>query len=354
LEQVEIKEQEMKRRVRFAAAALTGIALSNFVVSGTNGTVGAMLGGAKVWAAPGAPTGVAAEVNAEKIPLADVDRQLNAVKDAQPSLRGDTPEAKKALAQIRGTIVDIMVEWRLEVQEAKRQKVAAPPAELDKALAEYKKQYKSDAELNQVLAQEGKKPGDLRALIGETLQIEELKKRWVSDIVVNEDDIGTFYRENTKEFLAPEGVRVQHILVAVKPGASAEDKSRAKNRAVEILKKARAKDAEFGALAQQNSDDPTTKDRGGDLGGYITRNDPIAPAFLAAAFAGKTGEIAGPIETDFGFHILKVEEKQAARTLPLDEVREDLRAYLFDLKKQKAIAAKIQALKDKATIKKYV
>lgn len=301
------------------------------------------------------PAGVAAEVNSDKIPLADVNRQVNMLRDSEPSLRADTPEAKKTLQQFRDTVVDGLIEWRLMVQESKRQKVKPEATQIDRTLADFKKQYKTDAEFQTALKKEGKKPQDLRTLITEGLQISELRQRWLGDVVVSEAEIAKYYRDNIKAFAVPEGVRVRHILIGVPKGAAPDVRTKARDRAADLLKQARAKNADFGVLAQQNSDDPGTKNQGGDLGGFITRQDPLVKPFLDAAFATKTGEVVGPVETDFGYHVIRVDEKKAARTLTLNEAREPfVRPALLTTKREQILTSKINGLKAKAKIKKYL
>ena len=106
-------------------------------------------------------------------------------------------------------------------------------------------------------------------------------------------------------------MRARHILIAVKPVASDADKQKAKAKAMDVLKQAKAKKADFYKLAAQYSDDPGSKEQGGDLG-FFARGE-MVPAFEAAAFATPAGQITGPVESEFGYHIIKVEEKSPRR-----------------------------------------
>ena len=304
-------------------------------------------------AAKKGPAGVAAEVNGERVPLIDVDRQVTRFKAQDRMLASDTPEARKALMDIRSSILDGMIDWRLEVQEAKRLKLAPSAAAVDKGVADFKKAFPSETELKAALTKEGKDIKDVRELISEGLLIEELERRWTAGLAVQEEDIAKFYRDNVAQFQVPEGVRARHILVAFPAqNPSADDKAKAKAKADDLNKKARAQGADFAALAQQNSDDPGSKDRGGDLGAF-PRGLMIEP-FEKAAFGAKKGEIVGPIETQFGYHIIKVEDKIASRTLPLEQAREDIREHLVKQKRTAALQGNLKGLREKAKINRYL
>jgi peptidyl-prolyl cis-trans isomerase C len=304
-------------------------------------------------AAKKGPAGVAAEVNGERVPMGDVDRQVARFKAQEKGLQTNTPETQKALMEIRSSILDGMIDWRLEVQEAKKLKIAPTPAAIDKGVAEFKKAFPSEAELKAALAKENKDLKDVRELITEGLLIEELERRWTAGLLVKEDDIAKFYRDNIAQFQVPEGVRARHILVAFGTQTpSADDKAKAKAKADDLAKKARAKDADFATLAQQNSDDAGSKDRGGDLGAF-PRGLMIEP-FEKAAFGADKGEIVGPIETQFGYHVIKVEDKIASRTAPLEQAREDIREHLTKLKRSQALQTNLKGLRDKAKIKRYL
>lgn len=163
---------------------------------------------------------------------------------------------------------------------------------------------------------------------------------------VTEADAKTYYEQNAQRFSEPEQVRASHILISTQ-NKSDEDKASAKKKAEELLKKAKADDADFAALAKENSDCPS-KDRGGDLD-YFTR-ERMVPEFSQAAFAMKVGDVSDLVETQFGYHIIKVTDHKDAKTSSFDEVKDEIvktlqnqkesefaRQYLEDLKAQAKI-----------------
>ncbi len=300
---------------------------------------------------PKGPAGVAAMVNGERIPAADVERRVARYRTADKALQSDSPEAKQALQNIRDTVIDEMIKWSLLVQEAKKQKIVPTPAKVDEAIAQFKKNFKDDGDMKAQLAKEGKKPDDIRQLLVEGMQVDELQNRWMADASVTEAEIAKFYRDNINQFAVPEGVSARHILLAFGPNPTAADKEALKKRADELLKQAKAKGADFAELAQKNSDDKGSATRGGDLGPFP--RGVMDKSFEDAAFGAKEGEIVGPIETVYGYHIIKVENKIPPRTLPLADSREEIRPFLLEQKRQQLLEAKMKAVIAAAKIQKY-
>jgi len=150
---------------------------------------------------------------------------------------------------------------------------------------------------------------------------------------VTPEELKKQYEANLAGYTKPEERRASHILVAVKPGASEADKAAAKKKAEELAKQARANPAKFADLAKASSEDPGSAAQGGDLGTFA-RGSMVKP-FEDAAFAAKTGDIVGPVESDFGYHIIKVTGVEPARTKSFDEVKGELEQAL---KRQKAQA----------------
>lgn len=125
------------------------------------------------------------------------------------------------------------------------------------------------------------------------------------------------YRGEPKRFEAPEQTRVRHILV--KSGATD-----ARAKAEKLLAELKA-GADFEALARTNSDDPGSASKGGDLG-FFAQGSMVSPFEVAVAKLKQPGELAGIVETQFGYHIIRFEERRAAGKLPFDEVKEALRS----------------------------
>mgnify|MGYP001148313605 CR=1 FL=1 len=134
------------------------------------------------------------------------------------------------------------------------------------------------------------------------------------------EKIESYYQENLKQYTSPEKRHARHILIKTAESDTAEEIAEKRQQAEAILAKVRAGE-EFSALAKQYSDDSSAS-QGGDLG-FFTRGQMVAP-FEEAAFSLAEGEISEVVKTRFGFHIIKVEEIQAAQTKPLAQVRDEI------------------------------
>ncbi len=173
---------------------------------------------------------------------------------------------------------------------------------------------------------------------------QELLRRELSNVAVTDEDMESYYKANMDTFKQPEMVRARHILIKVDKSASEEEKAKAKEKAEGILKRIKAGE-DFAKLAKEYSDDPGSKANGGELG-FFARGRMVEP-FEEAAFALKPGEVSGVIQTDFGFHIIKVEEKKAAGVEPFEEAKEKVRSQLMEtLSKQRAKTVLEDALRE--------
>ncbi|NWF54481.1 MAG: SurA N-terminal domain-containing protein [Syntrophaceae bacterium] len=147
---------------------------------------------------------------------------------------------------------------------------------------------------------------------------------FMKQIFVSAKEIEDYYENNKEKFSQPKQVKVRHILIK----AEAKDKegaAKARQKAESIRGEA-AKGKDFAQLAKQHSEDPGTKDRGGEIG--LISKGMVVPEFEQAAFSMKAGDISDVIQTQFGFHILKVDEVQEASTQSLEKAKPQIEALL--------------------------
>jgi peptidyl-prolyl cis-trans isomerase D len=144
------------------------------------------------------------------------------------------------------------------------------------------------------------------------------------NIVISDEDIEAYYANNKQSFESPKTVEARHILIRVDQGASDEEVEAKRAKAEEIYKKYKS-GSDFESLAKEFSEGPT-KDKGGYLGTF-KKEDMVAP-FAEKAFSMKPGEVSGPVRTQFGWHLIKVEKVNEASVKSLDEAREDIRKKL--------------------------
>lgn len=151
-------------------------------------------------------------------------------------------------------------------------------------------------------------------------------------IEVTSGECKAFYEDNKDAFQKSETVSAKHILV--------EDEAKAN----ELMAAIEAGEIAFEEAAKANSTCPSSA-QGGDLGEF--GKGQMVPAFEEAAFAAEVGKVAGPVKTDFGYHIILVEAHNAASAMTFDEVRDQIKAQLSQQKSTQAFQAKTAELKEK-------
>ncbi|HEX8825523.1 MAG TPA: peptidylprolyl isomerase, partial [Archangium sp.] len=159
----------------------------------------------------------------------------------------------------------------------------------------------------------------------------------------HQKEIQDYYEANRFVYQQPERIRARQVLLKVAPEATPEQKARAMERA-QALRKEIDGGKDFAEVARASSEDPGTKAAGGDLG-WVERGN-WEPALANAAFALNAGEVTQPVETKFGIHLVKVEEKKPAQDKKLEEVQDEIATTLFkrDKAKEQAQAAAQKAL----------
>jgi len=168
---------------------------------------------------------------------------------------------------------------------------------------------------------------------------EYLKREVTQKISVPDSEVKQYYDAHQDEFKTPEMVKAKHILIRVAPGASEEDKKKAMGKAEDILKQIKG-GAEFEKLAGEVSEDPGSKTKGGDLG-FFAKGRMVKP-FEDAAFALKPGELSGVVETQFGYHIIKVDETKEPSIEPFDKVKEKINQKLVQEKTRAKVTTFIE------------
>jgi len=176
---------------------------------------------------------------------------------------------------------------------------------------------------------------------------EYLKREVAQKVTVSDDEVKTYYDSHKDEFKTQEMVKARHILVRVENAASEDEKKKAKDKAEMYLKK--IKDGEdFAKMAAEVSDDPGSKAKGGDLGFFPKGR--MVKSFEDAAFALKPGETSGIVETQFGFHIIKAEDRKDSTVESFDVVKERIKQKLSQDRTRKELTDFIdKAMKDSKT-----
>ena len=286
---------------------------------------------------------VLARVNGDAIMKADFERALKTIEQ-----RAGGPVPAERRDEIYRGLLDQLVGLRLLSQEAKARKVTIADGDVDKRIAEISKQFASEEVFKQMLAAQQVSADKFRADQRDDLAVNKMLAEALKDkVAATPEQVNEFYKNNPDRFKQGERVRASHILVAVPQNAEATAKVKARQKAEGLLKKIRAGE-DFATLAKENSEDPGSAIQGGDLG-YFQPGQMVGP-FNDVAFKLAPGTVSDLVETQFGFHIIKVAEKQTARTVPLDEVRPQVTQFLENQNRQRETAAFLAGLRAKGKI----
>jgi peptidyl-prolyl cis-trans isomerase D len=358
---------------------LFGIIIVVFIVSFGPGSRGCTRGGHEAtWAA---------KVNRATVSPAEFEREvqeLNRVYGAR--LAGDDLQQRFLRARLRQMAMEQLVERELVEQEAARQGIAVSDEDVSDAIQKipaFQSDGKFDIDIYRriVSANYGSPArfeewmrGNLAynqamALVRSTVRLtdDEVRGAWlaendrvslefarfpiaaaqadvkvtdaqVQEILAKEGPrIEAFYRDNPARFDRKKRVHARHILVKVPADATQEQEDAAKKRIEDLAQRVKKGEA-FEKVAREASDDPGSKEKGGDLGffgpGAMTK------AFEAAAFKLKPGEVSAPVKTQFGWHLIKVEEVQEPEVVPLDKARPEIARELARDDLAKALASR--------------
>jgi peptidyl-prolyl cis-trans isomerase C len=286
---------------------------------------------------------VVARVNGQSINSGDLQQAVGELE----ARAGQSMPAEQRDRIVRG-VLDQLISYRLLAQESAARKVAVPDADVDARIAQIRSQFPSEQVFTQTLAQRQLTLESLRADIREGMQIDKMIDAEVGRrAAVSAEQVNDFYAKNPSEFQQAEQVHASHILIRVPQDADAAAKEQARARASDVLKAVKA-GQDFAALAKEHSQDPGSGPKGGDLG-FFERGQMVGP-FEQAAFSLALGQSSELVETQFGFHIIKVLEKQTGRTIPLEEVRGKVEEFLLGQNRERETQVLIEALKAKGKV----
>ena len=258
--------------------------------------------------------------------------------------RGDQLELFKRL---RREAMDLLIEQELARQAAERESVQVGDGEVDDGVAKLRSVFDSPEGFARRLESEGfteeSHRKHVKGMIAAGKYLDGVR---AAVPPVSDPELAAYYRDNERRLTFPEEVRVRHILLTWKPLGTPDDRAAIRERMVPILEQARG-GGDFAGLAKHYSED-STAGNGGDTGFF--RRGEMAPAFEKAAFALAPGEVSDMVETPFGVHILRLEERRPARLMPLDEVREPLRDHVRRERMDAAVKKEIERLRGAAEI----
>ena len=262
--------------------------------------------------------------------------------------RAGGPVPPEQRDQVYRRVLDQIVGYKLLQQEAKTRKVAIPDADVEARIAEIKKQFPSEDLFMQMLVERKMTVDRMRLEARDDMAVGKMiEDEIAAKAAVKPEQVQEFYDKNPDQFKQQERVRASHILISFPEGADAAAKAAAKTKAEGLLKDVKA-GKDFAALAKQHSQDPGSAVNGGDLG-FFQQGQMVGP-FNDVAFSLAPGATSDLVETQFGYHIIRVAEKQGARTVPLAEVRPQVEQFLQNRNREEQTEAFVESLKTKGKI----
>jgi peptidyl-prolyl cis-trans isomerase C len=167
---------------------------------------------------------------------------------------------------------------------------------------------------------------ELSYVIDNYLAGQYLRKVVTADVTVPEEELKKYYAEHEKDFLVPQSARARHIYFVLAKDAGAEVKEKTRAKAEAVLKQLK-EGADFAAVARASSEDADSAAKGGELG-ILSPGKTNSKEFEQAVFALKASETSPVVETPFGYHIIRVDERTEQRTAGFDEAKDYIRTIL--------------------------
>ena len=287
---------------------------------------------------------ILARVNGENVTKVDFERLIKNIEASRGAIPADRRD------EVLRAALDQLITYHAMKQEATARKLPVTYADLDSRLTQMQGKMSTD-EFSKALTARNTTVEQLRSDARTDMMIDKMMESELSTTTAaTEAEAKDFYDKNPDKFKQGEGVRASHILVMANESADDATKKKARAKIDGVLKRVRAGE-DFAALAKEHSDDGS-KDQGGDLG-FFTKGQ-MVPAFDAAAFALKPGEISDVVTTQFGYHIIKMVERREATTVPLEKVQPQILQYLSEQKKRDRVNVFIEEVKKRAKIEVLV
>ncbi|MBN2020226.1 MAG: peptidylprolyl isomerase [Sedimentisphaerales bacterium] len=289
----------------------------------------------------------AVTVNGDVITEGEVEARLTLIMDRRGS-RLDPNIAAQYKKRLRGQTLEGMIIERLLDGQVKKFNVEVDDSDVnDKINGLIGAQGFSIDTFKQLLASQGQSYEQFQEQVKKSLGYEKVLEKQAGPIDINEATALAYYEQNKEQFVKEEQVRASHILIKVSPSATIDEKAEARQKAEKLLEQVRQEDSNFAELAKENSDCPS-KAEGGDLG-FFPRGQ-MVKEFEDVAFALQPGQFSPVVETQFGFHIIKVIDHKPGVVMAFNDIKEEIQKGLAKMEAQKTYKVFIENLKTEAKI----
>jgi parvulin-like peptidyl-prolyl isomerase len=271
---------------------------------------------------PGGNPNAAAVVDGDDIPITEVERRFETVAEnpqIAPQLEADEDGAFEQ--QVQAQILSQLIQSRLLRQGAAELGVEVTDADVEEQRAAIVEQVGGEEAFEEIIEQNNLSEEEVDDQLRDLAYQEQVQEALTEDVEVTDEEVAAFYEENADTRYG-EVASARHILVE-----SEEEAEEALERVEE--------GEEFASVAEDMSTDTASAEQGGDLGEFT--RDRMVPEFADAVFEAEPGELVGPVETQFGYHVIEVTERSDGPTL--DEASDDIREELRQQREQEAVQA---------------
>lgn len=286
---------------------------------------------------------IVAIVDARVVLLSEVDSVVEDIMRAEPPPPG--VDANTYREARRREVLDTLIAERLLEQEMQKLRIDVSDSEVERIIENTKQQHGLDeVKLRQALAQQGLTLEEYReGLKKQLMKAKIIQLKVKNRVQITDQDVKSTYAKRQALDAREFKVRARHILFLVQQG---QDDEPARQKALAAKRRADAGE-DFATLATELSDGPTARN-GGNLG--VFGRGEMVPEFERVAFTVEPGKVAGPVRSQFGWHLILVEERIPLESAPLEQVEEDLRNRLYEEEVERAFKGYIEELKRKAHI----
>ncbi|MDP2646814.1 MAG: peptidylprolyl isomerase [Desulfobacterales bacterium] len=295
------------------------------------------------------PEDQAAIVNGAVITKKEMNFELNQFQ--QRFARAGRSLNDAQVSQLKQEVLENLISRELVFQESRKNNIFVDESKITDYLKSMKSRFPGEAEYRQELQKMNVTEDVLRSTIRKEMAVNQfIEMTFASKIIVSDEESRGYYERNPKSFMQPQQVKASHILIRVDPKATVAQK---KEALVQIEKiQQRIKDGEdFGSLALVHSQDPSRSKRG-DLGYFAHRN--MVKPFADAAFGLKIGEVSPVVETQFGYHLIKVFDKRADAKVEYENVRGKIEQFLKRDTIREQVKKLLEKIKKTAVVEKVM
>ena len=292
-------------------------------------------------------SGIAAVVNDEIITIREFKSEYDMV--ARDVEKKEGPLSAEAAKKLRSDVLNSLVDKALVRQKIRELNIVISAEELNQSIEEVKRQNKMSQEaLVSALLAQNITFDQYRAQLKEQLERLRLMSQEVkAKVQVSEREIREYYESNSALYTEKPTFRARHIFLKIKKNASNDELKNVMAKAANAISEAKS-NSDFASIARQYSEDPGAAKDGGDLGTF--KKGDMLPEIESTVLKMNPGEISELISTPTGFHIIKLEEKNAGRMKPLDSVKASIEEILYRKKSEERFKQWADDLRKGATI----